>query len=323
MFAVNADAVFHCCKAALEDLVAAPRGRIVTIASTAGLRGFPYTAGYGAAKHAAVGLMRMIAQDYANAGLTANAVCPGFTDTALVDESAARTAEMAGMTKDQIKASMGGLNPCGRLIQPAEIAALMVELHPLRPERRSGRDRMTEVLAIREKHDGALADRSSVRLWLRLLSCTMAIEKDVQRRLGLRGATLARFDVLAALDRHAEGMTMGALSRALLVSNGNVTQLVQKLAKDRLVRIAPSRRRPARLDRPVDRERPGRFRRSRRGSSRLDRRVARRHGCGDPRNSLSGAWRAQAIDRERTVPWILKPSARRISNGIIPAASPR
>ncbi|HYI48634.1 MAG TPA: MarR family transcriptional regulator [Allosphingosinicella sp.] len=99
---------------------------------------------------------------------------------------------------------------------------------------------MTEVLAIREKHDGALADRSSVRLWLRLLSCTMAIEKDVQRRLAGRGATLARFDVLAALDRHPDGMNMGALSRALLVSNGNVTQLVQKLAKDGLVRIAPS-----------------------------------------------------------------------------------
>ena len=99
---------------------------------------------------------------------------------------------------------------------------------------------MTEVLAIREKHDGALGDRSSVRLWLRLLSCTMAIEKDVQRRLAPEGATLARFDVLAALERHPGGMTMGALSRALLVSNGNVTQLVQKLARDGLVRIAPS-----------------------------------------------------------------------------------
>ncbi len=103
---------------------------------------------------------------------------------------------------------------------------------------------MTEAAAIREKHDGALGDRSSVRLWLRLLSCAMAIEKDVQRRFAAQGATLARFDVLAALDRQDDGMTMGALSRALLVSNGNVTQLVQKLAKDRLVHIAPS---------PVDR----------------------------------------------------------------------
>ena len=90
---------------------------------------------------------------------------------------------------------------------------------------------MTEVLAIREKHNGALGDRSSVRLWLRLLSCTMAVEKDVQRRLAVRGATLARFDVLAALDRQPRGMNTGALSRALLVSNGNVTGLVERLVE--------------------------------------------------------------------------------------------
>jgi DNA-binding MarR family transcriptional regulator len=89
---------------------------------------------------------------------------------------------------------------------------------------------------IREKHDGALGDRSSVRVWLRLLSCTMAIEKEVQRRFADRGMTLPRFDVLAALDRHSE-MTMGALSRSLLVSNGNVTQLVQKLIRDGLVEM--------------------------------------------------------------------------------------
>ena len=118
---------------------------------------------------------------------------------------------------------------------------------------------MTEALAIREKHDGALGDRSSVRLWLRLLSCTMAIEKDVQRRFAERGTTLARFDVLAALDRHGEGMTMGALSRALLVSNGNVTQLVQKLAEGRPRPHRPIARRPPRLDRPADGQGPRRI----------------------------------------------------------------
>lgn len=81
---------------------------------------------------------------------------------------------------------------------------------------------------------------SSVGLWLRLFSCTALIEKQVQRRFAKRGTSLARFDLLAALDRESDGMTMGALSRALLVSNGNVTQLVQKLAKDGLVAIAPS-----------------------------------------------------------------------------------
>ena len=95
---------------------------------------------------------------------------------------------------------------------------------------------MSPAGAIREKHDGVLGDRSSVRVWLRLLSCTMAVEKEVRRRFADQGMTLPRFDVLAALDRHRE-MTMGALSEALLVSNGNVTQLVQKLVRDGLVEL--------------------------------------------------------------------------------------
>lgn len=98
---------------------------------------------------------------------------------------------------------------------------------------------MNAALAIPEKHDGELADRSSVRVWLRLLSCTMAIEKVVQRRMtGQFATTLPRFDVLAALERRPDGMAMGELSRALLVSNGNVTAIVQKLAKDGHVTIA-------------------------------------------------------------------------------------
>ena len=96
---------------------------------------------------------------------------------------------------------------------------------------------MKSPTAIREKHDGALGDRSSVRVWLRLLSCTMAIEKEVQRRFTARGMTLPRFDVLAALDRNKDGISMGALSESLLVSNGNVTGLVKKLVGDGLVEM--------------------------------------------------------------------------------------
>lgn len=97
--------------------------------------------------------------------------------------------------------------------------------------------------AIAEKHDGTLGDHADVRLWLRLLSCTMAIEKSVQRLLADRfGTTLPRFDVMAALQRADDGLTMGALSQVLLVSNGNVTQLVQKLAADGLVQVAPDPR---------------------------------------------------------------------------------
>ncbi len=100
---------------------------------------------------------------------------------------------------------------------------------------------MSGHVAIREKHDGALDDRSNVRLWLRLLTCATVIEKRVKRRFADQyGITLPRFDVMAALDRHPEGMTMGQLSQALLVSNGNVTGVVQTLLRDRYLSIAPS-----------------------------------------------------------------------------------
>lgn len=100
---------------------------------------------------------------------------------------------------------------------------------------------MSEVAQLREKHEGAYDERASLRLWLRLLSCTMVIEKRLQRRLASRfGSTLPRFDVLAALERHPEGLTMGALSQALLVSNGNVTGLVRGLAAEGYVQVEPS-----------------------------------------------------------------------------------
>lgn len=100
---------------------------------------------------------------------------------------------------------------------------------------------MSQAHAIREKHDGALADRTSVRLWLRLLSCTTVMEKRIRRRfVDQHDATLPRFDVMAALDRRPEGMTMGQLSHALLVSGGNVTGVVQTLRRDGHVAMAPS-----------------------------------------------------------------------------------
>ena len=98
---------------------------------------------------------------------------------------------------------------------------------------------MKHAVPIREKHDGALGDRSSVRVWLRLLSCSTAIEKELQRRFADRNMTLPRFDVLAALDRNPEGMTMGELSDALLVSNGNVTMLARNLVRDGLIETKP------------------------------------------------------------------------------------
>jgi DNA-binding MarR family transcriptional regulator len=98
---------------------------------------------------------------------------------------------------------------------------------------------------IREKHDGALTDRNSVRVWLRLLSCTAAIEKEIQRRFTERGTTLPRFDMMATLHRHPDGLTMGALSEAMLVTNGNVTQIAKALVRDGYIELrkAPGDRR--------------------------------------------------------------------------------
>lgn len=94
---------------------------------------------------------------------------------------------------------------------------------------------------IREKHDGALASRLDIKVLLRLLSCSMTIEKRLRRRfIEQFDTTLPRFDVLAALERHDEGITMGELSRSLLVSNGNVTALVRQLESDGLVSSQPA-----------------------------------------------------------------------------------
>jgi DNA-binding MarR family transcriptional regulator len=97
--------------------------------------------------------------------------------------------------------------------------------------------------ALPEKHGGDLgppgAQREQVRLWLRLLSCAMAVDKRLRAALAAgHGTTLPRFDILAALARSPDGLTMSALSDALLVSNGNVTGLVRPLARDGLVATA-------------------------------------------------------------------------------------
>jgi len=92
-----------------------------------------------------------------------------------------------------------------------------------------------------EKHEGQLHGAMSVRLWLRMLSCTMVIEKRLRRRFVEQfNSTLPRFDVMAALDRRATGISMGELSQMLLVSNGNVTTIVRQLQADALVEVEPA-----------------------------------------------------------------------------------
>jgi len=113
------------------------RGRIVTVASTAGRVGAPYTAGYAASKHAALGLMRTVAAEVAGTGVTANAVCPTFVRTDMTARSVARIAERTGRSEqDSTAALVGPLRPAG----PGAVGRAAVDDHSVRPQRRLGRD---------------------------------------------------------------------------------------------------------------------------------------------------------------------------------------
>jgi NAD(P)-dependent dehydrogenase (short-subunit alcohol dehydrogenase family) len=128
MLAVNLDGVFHCCQAALPDLLAAEAGRIVTVASIAGVSGFAYASPYIAAKHGAVGLTRALAAEYGATRLRVNAVCPGFVETEMTVRSVATITEKTGRSEEEARAELARLNPSGRLISPDEVAAAVLDL---------------------------------------------------------------------------------------------------------------------------------------------------------------------------------------------------
>jgi NAD(P)-dependent dehydrogenase (short-subunit alcohol dehydrogenase family) len=128
MLAVNLTAVFTATHALLPSMLARGWGRVVTIASTAGLTGYPYVSAYVAAKHGAVGLTRALALETAGKGVTVNAVCPGYTETELVESSIARIAARGGRSPESIRADFTRANPQGRLVQPQEVAAAVLYL---------------------------------------------------------------------------------------------------------------------------------------------------------------------------------------------------
>ncbi|MBU0584966.1 MAG: SDR family oxidoreductase [Alphaproteobacteria bacterium] len=125
---VNLTGAFLTVKPALEGMAERRAGRIVFIASTAGLKGYAYVAPYVAAKHGVVGLMRALAAETAKTGVTVNAVCPGFVETDMLEESVARIVEKTDRTPDEARASLTRTNPQGRLIQPEEVAETVLWL---------------------------------------------------------------------------------------------------------------------------------------------------------------------------------------------------
>jgi 3-hydroxybutyrate dehydrogenase len=122
MMDVDFMGVVHAIQAVLPSMKDRPYGRIVAIASTAGLKGYAYASAYSAAKHAVVGLVRSLALELASTRVTVNAVCPGFTDTDLVAGSIDNIMKKTGRSREQAVAELSRHNPQGRLVTPAEVA---------------------------------------------------------------------------------------------------------------------------------------------------------------------------------------------------------
>lgn len=122
MLEVNLTGVFLMSRAVLPGMMERGRGRIVNVASTAGLKGYAYVAPYCAAKHGVVGLTRSLALEVAKRGITVNAVCPGYTETELLERSVANIVEKTGAGEDEARKRLVEVNPQGRFVQPEEVA---------------------------------------------------------------------------------------------------------------------------------------------------------------------------------------------------------
>jgi len=122
MLAVNLTGSWHCIREALPAMLEARWGRIVNVASTAGLTGYGYVSAYCAAKHGLIGLTRSLALEVASKGVTVNAVCPGYTETDIVRDAVANIVAKTGRSEPEALAELAAGNPQKRLVQPDEVA---------------------------------------------------------------------------------------------------------------------------------------------------------------------------------------------------------
>lgn len=131
IFSVNATGVFLCTRQFLPGMAERGWGRVVNVASIAGLTGAPYISTYAASKHAVIGFTRSLAAEVAAKGVTVNAICPGYVDTPMTDGSVARIVEKTKVTEEQIRENLRAMSPQHRLFEPEEIAYLVLTLaHP-------------------------------------------------------------------------------------------------------------------------------------------------------------------------------------------------
>lgn len=120
--AVNLTGVFLVTREVIPDMLAKRAGRVINIASTAGLVGYAYVSAYVAAKHGVIGLTRSLALEFSRAGIAVNAVCPGYTETPLFERAIDNIVAKTRRSRDDARATLAATNPQGRLVTPREVA---------------------------------------------------------------------------------------------------------------------------------------------------------------------------------------------------------
>lgn len=125
---INLTGTYLGSRLAIDDMLAAKWGRIINVASIAGLYGAPYISAYAASKHGVIGLTHSLAAELADSGVTVNALCPGYTETAMMDQAIENIVRRTGLTAEEARAQLATTNPGGRLVTPEEVADAAIDL---------------------------------------------------------------------------------------------------------------------------------------------------------------------------------------------------